>query len=105
MPLFIASAGAATAPATVLASQAGEALRGAKVEFVNVRAEEGAAVTTDADGRFLFTTVATSRIDYRIVHGTETTPVRLMRFGGEHAARLDRDHEGTWRTTFTLALA
>ena len=125
-------AGAAAAPATALASQAsdaliaglagstahgklvvsgrilgrnGDALRGAKVELLNVRAEEGAVVTTDADGRFLFTTAATSRIDYRVVHGAEATPVRQLRFGGEHAARLDRDHEGTWRTTFALALA
>ena len=125
-------AGAAAAPTSVLASQAGDALiaglaagtahgklvvsgrilgrdgaalRSAKVELVNVRAEEGDAVTTDADGRFLFTTAATSRIDYRVVHGAEATPVRQLRFGGEHAARLDRDHEGTWRTTFALALA
>ena len=124
-------AGAAAAPASALASQAGdaliaglaagtahgklvvsgrvvdrdgEALRGAKVELVNARAEE-AAITTDADGRFLFTTAATSRIDYRIVHNGEATPVRQLRFGGEHVARLDRDAEGTWRTTFGLTFA
>jgi protocatechuate 3,4-dioxygenase beta subunit len=124
-------AGAAAAPATALASQAGdalmaglaagtahgklvvsgrilgrdgEALRGAKVELVNARAEE-TAIMTDADGRFLFTTAAASRIDYRIVHSGQATPVRQLRFGGEHIARLDRDHEGTWRTTFALAFA
>jgi hypothetical protein len=125
-------AGAAAAPASALASQAGdaliaglaagtthgklvvsgrilgrdgEALHGAKVELVNVRAEEGAAITTDADGRFLFTTAATSRIDYRIAHNGEITPARQLCFGGEHVARLDRDAEGTWRTTFGLSLA
>ena len=125
-------AGAAAAPASALASQAGdaliaglstgtahgklvvsgrilgrdgEALRGAQVDLVNARAEEGAAITTDADGRFLFTTAATSRIDYRIVHGGEVTPVRQLRFGGDHVARLDRDTEGTWRTTFGLTFA
>ncbi|HKU71798.1 MAG TPA: carboxypeptidase-like regulatory domain-containing protein [Burkholderiales bacterium] len=124
-------AGAAAAPASALAGQAGDALiaglsagtahgklvvsgrildrdgqtlRGAKVELVNARAEE-TTITTDADGRFLFTTAAASRIDYRIVHDGEATPVRQLRFGGEHVARLDRDSEGTWRTTFGLTLA
>lgn len=124
-------AGAAAAPASALASPAGdaliaglsagaghgklvvsgrildrdgEALRGAKVELVDVRAEE-TAITTDADGRFLFTTDATNRIHYRIVHGGEATPVRRLRFGGEHVACLDRDAEGTWRTTFGLTFA
>ena len=124
-------AGAAAGPATALASQAGdaliaglsagtahgklvvsgrilgrdgEALRGANLELVNARAEE-AAVTTDADGRFLFTTAAASRVDYRIVHRGEATPIRRLHFGGEHVARLDRDAKGTWRTTFALTLA
>ncbi len=83
----------------------GEPLRGATVELVNARTENDVAVTTDADGRFMFVTAAAARIDYRVIHGGESTPVRQLRFGGEQAARLDRDGEGTWRTTFGLALA
>jgi hypothetical protein len=124
-------AGAAAGPATVLASQAGdaliaglaagtargklvvsgrilgrdgEALRGARVELVNGRAGEG-AVTTDADGRFLLTTAAASRLEYRVVHDGVAIPVRELRFSGDDVARLDRDAEGTWRTTLGLTFA
>ena len=73
----------------------GKPVFGALVEVL--RAGSEAAATTDADGRFMLTTSASTRIRYRVSHR-------------EHEARVEQlalapDAAGTWRGTFGLAIA
>jgi hypothetical protein len=73
----------------------GKPVFGALVEVL--RAGSGATATTDADGRFMVTTAASTRIRYRVSHQDHETRVEQM--------RLTQDAAGTWRGTTGLALA
>lgn len=88
-----------------------------------------ASVTTDADGRFVFTTIAPAEysgrprhIRYRVSHQGHAMPVtqlyfapargvsddrvaQLQRDDNFAVAQLQRDNAGTWRATFGLTLA
>ena len=72
----------------------GKPVFGALVEVLRAGAE--ATATTDADGRFMLTTTASTRIRYRVSHAEHATRVEQM--------NLDADDAGTWRGTFGLAL-
>jgi hypothetical protein len=72
-------------------------------------------VTTDGDGRFMFTTNAPAQRDrqylsYRVRHAEHATVVSQLHFaparGVSHTdiAPLQRDYAGVWRTTFGLTL-
>jgi len=85
----------------------GKALAGALVEALHGATNEGIGVNTDADGRFMFTTVAPTGstglprpVRYRVSHEGHQTPVTQL-----EAAQLQRDPAGTWRGTFGLTLA
>ena len=67
---------------------------GALVEMLRAGAE--ATATTDADGRFMLTTTASTRIRYRVSHAEHATRVEQL--------NLKADDAGTWRGTFGLAL-
>lgn len=77
-----------------------------------------ASVTTDADGRFMFTTTAPTEfsghprhIHYRVSrHGHETLVTQLYfaparGVSDDRIAQLQRDNAGTWRATFGVTLA
>jgi hypothetical protein len=68
---------------------------GALVEVL--RAGSDATATTDADGRFMLTTTASTRIRYRVSHADHGTRIDQL--------NLAQDLAGTWRGTFGLALA
>jgi len=73
----------------------GKPVFGARVELL--RAGTAVATTTDADGRFVTTTTASTRVRYRVSHeghGARTGELRLAADAG-----------GTWRGSFGLALA
>ena len=76
-----------------------------------------ASVTTDADGRFMFTTIFPAgysgrppQLHYRVGHGGHETPVAQLHFARQRgiscndAAHLQRDDAGTWRAAFGLVL-
>lgn len=73
----------------------GKPVFGARIEVL--RAGADTTVTTDADGRFMLATTASSRIRYRVSHEAH----------GARSGRLDLapDDAGTWRGSFGLALA
>ena len=73
----------------------GKPVSGALVEVL--RGEADAAATTDADGRFMVTTTASTRIRYRVSHQDHETKVEEM--------SLSPDAAGTWRGTTGVALA
>ena len=73
----------------------GKPVFGALVEVL--RAGSDATATTDADGRFMVTTTASTRIRYRVSHPDHETRVEQM--------SLSQDAAGTWRGTTGLALA
>jgi protocatechuate 3,4-dioxygenase beta subunit len=73
----------------------GEPVSGARVEVL--RGGPDATTTTDADGRFLLTTTASTRIRYRVSHAEHETRVEQM--------SLAPDAAGTWRGTTGVALA
>jgi protocatechuate 3,4-dioxygenase beta subunit len=73
----------------------GRPVFGALVEVL--RAGSDATATTDADGRFMVTTTASTRIRYRVSHKDHETRVEQL--------NLVQDGAGTWRGTFGLALA
>jgi hypothetical protein len=73
----------------------GQPVSGALVEVL--RAGSEATATTDADGRFMVTTTASTRIRYRVSHRDHGTRVEQL--------NLAQDAAGTWRGTFGLALA
>ena len=73
----------------------GKPVFGALVEVL--RAGSEAAATTDADGRFMLTTTASTRIRYRVSHAEHETRVEQL--------NLEADDAGTWRGTFGIALA
>ena len=77
-----------------------------------------ASVTTDADGRFMFTTIVSAEypghprhINYRVTHQGHAMPVTQLYFARERGvpddrvAQVHRDDAGTWRATFGLTLA
>ena len=77
-----------------------------------------ASVITDADGRFMFTTIAPAEypgrprhIHYRVSRQGHATPVTQLYFAREHGvsddrvAQLQRDNAGTWRASFGVTLA
>ena len=73
----------------------GKPLFGALVQVL--RAGPGAMTTTDADGRFMLSTTASTRIRYRVSHkdhGTRTEELNLA-----------ADEAGTWRGTLGIELA
>ena len=73
----------------------GKAVIGALVEVL--RAGSDASATTDADGRFMLTTTASTRIRYRVSHPDHESRVEQL--------QLAQDGAGTWRGTTGLALA
>jgi hypothetical protein len=73
----------------------GKPVFGALVEVL--RAGSDATATTDADGRFMVETTASTRIRYRVSHRDHETRVEQL--------NLAQDASGTWRGTFGLALA
>ena len=89
----------------------GKPLSGARVKLLRADPKGDASVTTDADGRFMFTTAAVERIDYRVSHHGHATPVKQLHFArgrgvpGAQIVRLQRDDAGVWRGTFGLTLA
>jgi hypothetical protein len=72
----------------------GKPVFGALVEVL--RAGSEATATTDADGRFMLTTTASTRIRYRVSHKKHETRVEQL--------KLAADESGTWRGTFGIAL-
>jgi protocatechuate 3,4-dioxygenase beta subunit len=84
----------------------GKPLAGAAVDANNL---PGVSATTDADGRFMFTTVAgTVRngrpqpLTCRVNHPAHRTLENTLEFG--HAS-IQRDEAGGWRAAFGLHLA
>jgi protocatechuate 3,4-dioxygenase beta subunit len=75
----------------------GRALAGAVIEAWH--AADRVSVTTDADGRFMFDTAASPRMQYR-VNGAGREALHFARDG-----HLARDNEGVWRATFGLTVA
>jgi hypothetical protein len=73
----------------------GKPVFGALVEVL--RAGSEATAITDADGRFMVATSASTRIRYRVSHDEHATRVEEL--------NLAADAAGTWRGTFGLALA
>jgi hypothetical protein len=73
----------------------GKPVFGALVEVL--RAGSEAIATTDADGRFMLTTTASTRLRYRVSHKEHGTRVEQL--------NLAQDDAGIWRGTFGLALA
>src|SRR5262245_6185233 len=73
----------------------GKPVFGALVEVLRAGAE--ATATTDADGRFMLTTSASTRIRYRVSHKEHETRVDQL--------NLAADESGTWRGTFGVALS
>jgi hypothetical protein len=73
----------------------GKPVFGALVEVL--RAGTQATATTDADGRFMLATTASTRIRYRVSHSEHATRIEEL--------KLAADAAGTWRGTFGLALA
>lgn len=73
----------------------GNPVFGALVEVL--RAGPEATATTDADGRFMLTTTASTRLRYRVSHKEHGTRVEQL--------SLAQDDAGIWRGTFGLALA
>ena len=91
----------------------GKALADARVEVLHAQAVARASVATDADGRFMFTTVtpATRHIEYRVSHKDHPTRATRLHFAptrgvsDDALARLQRDDAGVCRTTFALTVA
>ena len=73
----------------------GKPVFGALVEVL--RAGSEATATTDADGRFMVTTTASTRIRYRVSHKDHDTRIDQL--------SLAQDAAGTWRGTFGASLA
>jgi protocatechuate 3,4-dioxygenase beta subunit len=94
-------------------------LSGATVEAWHVYAHGDKAIaTTDADGRFMFTTTAPSaraatvpQLGYRVSHnGHDLTQnqlyfTRQTEVADERISQLQRDDSGVWRATFGLTVA
>ena len=90
----------------------GKPLTDALVEVLDPGSNTNASVTTDADGRFMFTsTVPLDYINYRVSHKEHETVAKQLHFAhkpgvsGDQVAQLQRDDAGVWRTTFGLTLA
>ena len=79
--------------------------------------DSAASATTDADGRFMFTTVAPAgypgrppHLNYRVSHSAHAILSTQLYFASGHdvtgnrVAQLQRDAAGVWRATFGLAL-
>jgi protocatechuate 3,4-dioxygenase beta subunit len=88
-------------------------LFGAVVEAWHEGSRERAGATTDADGRFMLTTVTAAQgrpLNVRVSHG-ERRLVQQRRFTDrpgvvdDRLAGLQRDDAGVWRTTLGLTLA
>ena len=87
-------------------------LAGALVEVLDSGSNVSASVTTDADGRFMFTSaVPRETINYRVSRKGRETVVRQLHLvhkpgiSGDQVAQLHRDDADVWRTTFGLILA
>ena len=98
----------------------GKPLAGAVVETWRADGEGGqASETTDADGRFMFTTIIAPAVSsarplpmhYRVSHAGHETLVSQLHLArepgvpGDRIAQLQRDEAGNWRATFGVALA
>ena len=94
-------------------------LAGATVEAWHADAQaDRTSATTDADGRFVFTTAAPAaqpgrppHIHYRVSHKGRVRATRQLYLApgrgvaGEQVARLERDDTGVWRAAFGVTLA
>lgn len=87
-------------------------LAGALVEVLDSGSNTTARATTDADGRFLFTSaVPREYLNCRVSRAGHKTVMKQLHFAhkpgvpGDQVAQLQRDDAGLWRTTFGLALA
>lgn len=90
---------------------AGKPLAGALVEVLDPGTDAEVRATTDADGRFMFTSaVPRAALDCRVSLPGRETVTRRLHFAHLHGipadqvARLQRDEAGVWRTTFGLTL-
>ena len=113
----------------------GKPLAGAKIDALHSPANGSTSATTDADGRFMFTTLAPAahspHIHYQVSHAEHGTLTRQLHLGrmpgiagenvaqlqrngenvaqlqrdGENVAQLQRDEAGIWRAAFGLTLA
>lgn len=91
----------------------GKPLAGAHIETLDGRADAAASVTTDADGRFVLTSLtpgaSSPHLRYRVSHAQHATIVRQLELprtpgaGGDVA--LQRDAGGTWRAAIGVTLA
>jgi len=86
--------------------------------YAEASGDYAASATTDADGRFVFTTLAPSaypgrpqHIHYRVSHKEHRTPLTQLHFAHtpgipeDRVAQLQRDETGAWRAAFGLTLA
>ncbi len=103
----------------ILGAPHGKPLAGAVVEAWHAPGSvRCASVITDADGRFMFTTLASAEaaghpphIHYRVSHHGHETPLARLHFAREsgisddRVAHLQRDNAGTWRASFGVTLA
>jgi protocatechuate 3,4-dioxygenase beta subunit len=91
----------------------GKAVADARIEVLHAQAGARSSVATDADGRFMLTTIApeTRQIEYRVSHKDHPTRATRLHLAPNRGvrddviARLQRDDAGVWRTTFALTLA
>ena len=100
----------------------GKPLPGATVELASVRVNRfmpmdvrlSGLTVTDADGRFMLQTAAATlteratHINYRVSHpehASFSARLNLTHGADADAARLQRDADGVWRTTFGVTLA
>ena len=95
----------------------GKPLAGAKVEIRCTSAgAEPIIATTDADGRFMFTTMASTESTGRLRHldcrvcdqGQDRLVTQLhfpRRGSDDHEQSLQRDSAGVWRASFGLTVA
>lgn len=98
----------------------GKPLAGATIDAwrADAKGDCVASVTTDADGRFMFTALAPAEYPgrakhllYRVSHKEYRTSVTQLHFAhapgisGQGITRLHRDEAGVWRAAFGLTLA
>ena len=95
----------------------GTPLAGATLELLDAPVDGDVSITSDADGRFMFTALAPAgrppHFECRVSHpqhGTltrtlHTTFAQVRRDENTTFAQVQRDEAGTWRAAFALTLA